>query len=141
MKFKNLLVTAIATLVFAPAVGNTVHASTQSSAWHYGVLPWMKGYWHYKGTTYKIESDHILWRTSGWQKIGKYKSRFPYHGYDKVKYQTPISESMEFKCFNPQTSHWEWIAFLKGNSSKMIYMSYRVNGGYGKYYPLYRGNK
>ncbi len=142
MKLKDLLITTFATLVLIPAVGNTAYASIQSSSWHYGILPWMKGYWHTKdGYTFKIWSTHIWNRISGWNKMGEHKFRFPYHGYDKVKYQGPASESMDFKCFNPQTEKWQWITFLKGSSRRVIYISDLIDGEYGKYYPLYRGNK
>lgn len=66
MKLKDLLITTFATLVLIPSVGNTAYASIQSSSWHYGVLPWMKGYWHTKdGYTFKIWSTHIRWNNVG----------------------------------------------------------------------------
>lgn len=42
MKLKNLLVTAIATLVFVPAVGKTAHASV----WHWGMPKVLIGHWY-----------------------------------------------------------------------------------------------
>lgn len=46
MKFKNLLVTTITILVFFPVVGNTAHASTQYSAWHWGMPKLLIGRWY-----------------------------------------------------------------------------------------------
>lgn len=143
---KSVLVTlALSAGLFGTTTISNITAQAHAIPFTAGTPTWSHGYWHTHGhykLTYQINNKHIWSRISGWNDLGNYRTRFPWHGYDYVKDEKPVSDSELIESFDPQTGHRQWIALYRDNhKGKSIYIAFEENGVIGRYYKLYHGNR